>query len=109
MYQMMWQSKHGITDAAMRDWKAITLITLITLMTPYIDHSELKSGQMCRLYRSYFPLMPLFPLDVSQEVTGDMIQCQQRVFAINPAMAILLGDITIYSPHSQIVLRRSGL
>ena len=60
VYQMMWQSKHGITDAAMRDWKA---------MAPYIDHRELKSGQMCRLYRSYFPLMPLYTLNVSQEVT----------------------------------------
>jgi len=59
--QMLWQAKHGITNAAMKDFIS---------MTNHNDFcpSLLLSGDQLRRKREIFPLLPLYSLNVSKTI-----------------------------------------
>ncbi len=59
--QMMWQAKHNITNAAMKD--------LISMSNhAEFDPSRLLSGDQLRRKRELFPLLPIYSLDVSKSI-----------------------------------------
>jgi hypothetical protein len=55
--QVLWQAKHGITDAAMKDWITMS-------RAPWWNAKMLRSGGIVRGKRELFPLLPLYSLDV---------------------------------------------
>ena len=59
--QTMWQAKHGVTDACMTDFVAMT-------QHRKFNADDLRSGKQVRRTRELFPLLPLFLLDVQQNI-----------------------------------------
>jgi len=58
--QLMWQAKHSITNAAMKDFVAMA-------RAPWFNSSELRSGNTLRRTREYFPLLPLYLFNVKTD------------------------------------------
>jgi len=58
--QLMWQAKHSITNAAMKNFVAMA-------RAPWFNSSELRSGNTLRRTREYFPLLPLYLLNVKTD------------------------------------------